>query len=69
LQIGNVRQESSATTTAATVAAPGGGQGTGTSSGSTSGRVFATVARVSGVLVLILVAGMAVLYFVTRRRR
>jgi len=69
LQIGNVRQEGPATTTAATVAAPGGGQGTGTSSGSTSGRVFATVAKVSGVLVLILVAGMAVLYFVTRRRR
>jgi hypothetical protein len=69
LQVGNARQESPATTAAATVAAPASGQGTGTPSGSTSGRVFATVARISGVLVLILVAGMAVLYFVTRRRR
>jgi len=69
LQVGNVRQEGPAATTAATEAAPAGGQGTGTSSGSTSGRVFATVAKVSGVLALVLVAGMAVLYFVTRRRR
>jgi hypothetical protein len=69
LQFGNVRQESPAATTAATEAAPAGGQGTGTSGGSTSGRVFATVAKVSGALVLVLVAGMAVLYFVTRRRR
>jgi len=69
LQFGDVRQESPAPTTAATVAAPAGGQGTGTASSSTSGRVFATVARISGALVLVLVAGMAVLYFVTRRRR
>jgi hypothetical protein len=36
--------------------------------GSTVGGVFATVAKVSGVLVLILAAGVAVLFFLNRRR-
>ena len=36
--------------------------------GTTRDRVFATVAKVSGVLVLILAAGVAVLFFTNRQR-
>jgi hypothetical protein len=43
-------------------------EGGGPEGGSTLSRTFATVAKVSGILVLILAAGVAVLFVLNRRR-
>jgi hypothetical protein len=67
LQFGDVRGEGPvATEAAAATAVSGGGGG---ASGSSTIRIFSTVAKVSGVLVLIVAVGLAVLFVFSRRRR
>ncbi len=67
LQFGNVRgQEPMATETAE--AAPTGGERTDASSRATT-RILSVVAKASGVLVLILAAGLVVLFVLNQRRR
>ncbi|MFQ6100912.1 MAG: LysM peptidoglycan-binding domain-containing protein [Anaerolineae bacterium] len=69
IQFGNARSEGSETPSEAAVPAPASGSGHEPSGGSSVfDRVFATVAKVSGILVLILAAGVAVLFFVNRQR-
>jgi hypothetical protein len=68
---GNVRGESEEGSEEATEAAPENEEESDqgeTSGGSTVNRIFSTVAKISGVLVLLLAAGMAALFVVNRRR-
>jgi hypothetical protein len=68
---GNVRGEGEAGEaegSEATEAAPESGDEGKTSGSSTVNRIFSAVAKISGVLVLLLAAGMAVLFVVNRRR-
>lgn len=67
LQFGNVRGQIPAATATAE-AAPTGEEDAGTSRGSTT-RIFSTIATISGVLVLLLAAGIAVLFLLSQRRR
>jgi len=68
VQFGNVRSESPATPGEATEPTPTGEEGNKPAGGSTTSGIFATVAKVSGILVLILAAGVAALFFLNRRR-
>lgn len=65
---GNVRSEGSVSPGGTTEPTPMGGENDGSDGGSTFSRVFATVAKISGILVLILAVGVAVLFFLNRRR-
>jgi hypothetical protein len=67
LQFGDVRGQGPAATEVAT-ATPAGG-GAGGASGSSTIRTFSTVATIGGVLVLLVAAGLAVLFIFSRRRR
>jgi len=67
LQFGNVRSENPSPGEAPTPTSGSGGDN-GSGNGSTVGRIFATVAKVSGIMVLILAAGVAVLFVLNRRR-
>lgn len=68
LQFGNVRGEGSAASGEAPNLVPTGEESGELAGGSTFSRVFATVARISGVLVLILAVAVAVLFVLNRRR-
>lgn len=68
IQFGNARSESPAAPGEATEPAPASEEGEEPGGGSTTGSIFATVAKVSGILVLILAAGVATLFFLNRRR-
>jgi len=69
LQFGNVRSENSTTPGETAEPVPAGeGDGEPPEGDSTFRRVFAVIAKVSGVLVLILAAGVAVLFVLNRRR-
>ncbi len=68
IQFGNVRSETSEASDETTEPAPVGEEGNESASDSTAGRIFATVAKVSGIMVLILAAGVAVLFVINRRR-
>ncbi len=68
LQFGNVRSEDPAAPGDTTEPTPGNGDGEEPAGGSTFSRIFATVAKISGILVLILAAGVAVLFVLNRRR-
>jgi LysM repeat protein len=69
LQFGAVRGEGTAVTPeAATPVASASEENAGTSGGSPVGRILTTVAKVSGILVLLLAAGMVVLFVLNRRR-
>ncbi len=65
---GNVRSEGPVSPGGTTEPTPMGEENDGSDGGSTFGRIFATVAKTSGILVLILAAGVAVLFFLNRRR-
>jgi len=66
-QFGNVRSENPETPGEAPTSAPENEDTNGSSNGSI-GSIFATVAKVSGIMVLILAAGVAVLFVLNRRR-
>jgi LysM repeat protein len=69
LQFGNTRSEGTEGNPEVTVEpASAGEENPGTPGGSPIGRILATVAKVSGILVLLLAAGMAVLFVLNRRR-
>jgi len=65
LQFGNVRSEDAEAIAEVPTTAPEDEEGGGSGA---VGTVFATVARISGILVLILAMGVAVLFFLNRRR-
>ncbi len=67
LQFGNVRGENSEAPDEALTPTSESGGGNGSGNGSV-GRIFATVAKISGIIVLILAAGVAVLFVLNRRR-
>jgi LysM repeat protein len=67
LRFGNVRSESPETPGEVPTSAPEGADGGG-SGDRTIGSIFATVAKVSGIMVLVLAAGVAVLFVLNRRR-
>nr|HID13280.1 hypothetical protein [Anaerolineae bacterium] len=71
LQFGNVRSEGPATSgeTPNPVPTSESEDDTEQTGGSTFGHIFAIVAKVSGILVLLLAAGVAVLFILTQRRR
>lgn len=69
VQFGNARGEDSETPGEAVEPTPGGEDGESSDESSVFDHVFATVAKVSGILVLILAAGVAVLFFANRPRR
>ncbi len=69
LQFGNVRSEAQATSGETTEPAPENEGNSASVGGSTFSHVFSIIAKVSGVLVLILAAGIAVLFILNRRRR
>ncbi|MBU0704236.1 MAG: LysM peptidoglycan-binding domain-containing protein [Chloroflexi bacterium] len=66
-QFGDVRSESPENTGEATDPTPE-GEEPEPGGGTTVSRIFSTVAKVSGILVLLLAVGVAVLYFLNRRR-
>ena len=66
-QFGNVRSESPESPGEATDPTPE-GEEPAPEDGTTVSRIFSTVAKVSGILVLLLAVGVAVLYFLNRRR-
>jgi len=70
IQFGDVRGEGPAAPSEATEPAPvSGDEGNEPTNGTSAvGTIFATVAKVSGILVLLLAAGMAVLFVLNRRR-
>jgi len=68
LQFGNARSESPATPGEAAEPTPASGGDNEPDDGSTFSRIFATVAKISGVLVLILAIVVAVLFVLNRRR-
>jgi LysM repeat protein len=68
IQFGSMRSESAEAPGEATEPVPGSEEGNEPDTGSTLSRTFATVAKVSGILVLILAAGVAVLFVLNRRR-
>ena len=71
LQFGNVRDEGSEKPEEATATGPETGEGeggSGPSIGERIGSIISVVARISGILVLILAAGTAVLFVLIRRR-
>jgi len=68
LQFGNVRSENPAAPGDTIEPTPGNGDGEEPAGGSTFSRIFATVAKISGILVLVLAAGVAVLFVLNRRR-
>ena len=70
IQFGDARSEGPAAPSEATEPAPASGDEGNEPANSTSavGTIFATVAKVSGILVLLLAAGMAVLFVLNRRR-
>lgn len=68
IQFGNVRSESPEAPGDTTAPTPTSEEDDSPASGSAVGGIFATVAKVSGILVLILAAGVAVLFVLNRRR-
>lgn len=69
LLFGNVRSGGAEATVEATEEAASTSEGNPASSGgSTAGRIFTTIAKISGILVLLLAAAMAVLFVLNRRR-
>jgi len=68
VQFGNVRSESPAAPGETAEPTPASEEGNKPAGASTTGGIFATVAKVSGILVLILAAGVAALFFLNRRR-
>jgi hypothetical protein len=68
IQFGNVRSESLAAPGETAEPTPASDEDHEPASGSTVSGIFATVARVSGILVLLLAAGVAVLFVLNRRR-
>ena len=68
IQFGDVRSENSATPGEADEPTPAGEEDNEPADDSTASRIFATVAKVSGIMVLILAAGVAVLFALNRRR-
>ena len=69
LQFGDVRGEGAETTPEAAIPTVSASEGdTGTSGGSSVGRILTAVAKVSGILVLLLAVGMVVLFVLNRRK-
>jgi len=68
LQFGNARSESPAAPGETAEPTQTSGENNEPTGGSTFSRIFATVAKISGVLVLILAIGAAVLFVLNRRR-
>ena len=66
-QFGNVRSESPESPGEATAPTPE-GEEPEPEEGTTVSRIFSTVAKISGILVLLMAVGIAVLYFLNRRR-
>jgi hypothetical protein len=67
VQFGNARGEGAETPGEDPTAVPE-GETEGGSGNGTIGSIFATVAKVSGIMVLVLAAGVAVLFVLNRRR-
>jgi len=68
-QFGNMRSEAGSASGEPTEPTSPGEEGNEPAGGSTFSRIFSIVAKVSGVLVLILAAGVAVLFVLSQRRR
>jgi hypothetical protein len=68
LHFGNTRSESQLPAEETAESTPASGNEDETAGGSAVSRIFATVAKISGVMVLILAAGVAVLFVLNRRR-